>query len=219
MVLDWLENGFPIRLRNSQPPFRQLNRKLSEEHRNFITVHIQELLALGAIEQTTTPPMCVSPIAVVPKKNGKLRMILNLKRLNQNVIAPRFRYENLDTLQGNLHPGDWCSSLDLKNGFFHLLVHRDSRTYLGFQFEGNFYQYRVLPFGLSVSPWAFTKAMREALKHIRTTMECRATTYVDDWLLIAASQRQSAEIAERVCELFRKLQLNVNMEKSTIIPT
>ena len=146
-------------------------------------------------------------------------MILNLKRLNQNVIAPRFRYENLDTLQGNLHPGDWCSSLDLKNGFFHLPVHRDSRTYLGFQFEGNFYQYRVLPFGLSVSPWAFTKAMREVLKHIRTTMECRATTYVDDWLLIAASQRQCAEIAERVCELFRKLQLNVNMEKSTIIPT
>ena len=99
MVLDWLENGFPIRLRNSQPPFRQLNRKLSEEHRNFITVHIQELLALGAIEQTTTPPMCVSPIAVVPKKNGKLRMILNLKRLNQNVIDPRFRYEKIDSIR------------------------------------------------------------------------------------------------------------------------
>ena len=45
-------------------------------------------------------------------------------------------------------------------------------------------------------------------------MECRATTYVDDWLLIVASQRQCMDMAEQVCDLFRKLQLNIN-----IIPT
>ena len=155
---------------------------MPKESRDFITAHIQEWLEQGALEETQTPPHCISPIATVPKKNGKLRMILNLKRLNQCVVEPRFRCENLDTLQDIrfLQPGDWCSSLDLQNGFFHVPVHPESRLYLGFPWNGSYYQYDVLPFGLSASPWAFTTTMRKVMRHIRSKMGARVTSYVDD---------------------------------------
>lgn len=219
MILDWLENGFPIRFKGDQTEFYLANKDMNIEHKSFIASHINELLQQGAIERTTTIPKCVSPIAVVPKKNGKLRMVLNLKRLNQQVIAPRFRYENLSTLHETLQPGDWCTSLDLRNGFFHIPVHPNSRGYLGFEWDGNWYQYKVLPFGLAASPWAFTKTMREVVKYIRSTMGGRVTSYVDDWLLLAATKEESSWLTAQVLQLFSRLQLQVNQEKSSQSPS
>ena len=93
MILDWLSNGFSITFKQHQPAFHQGNRPMTKESREFITGHIQELLLQGAIERTQTPTYCISPIATLPKKNGKRSIILNLNRLNQCVVASRFRYE------------------------------------------------------------------------------------------------------------------------------
>eukprot|EP00117_Sycon_ciliatum_P013786 scpid46822/ scgid14313/ Transposon Ty3-I Gag-Pol polyprotein; Gag3-Pol3; Transposon Ty3-2 TYA-TYB polyprotein; Capsid protein; p24; Spacer peptide p3; Nucleocapsid protein p11; Ty3 protease; p16; Spacer peptide J; Reverse transcriptase/ribonuclease H; p55; Integrase p52; Integrase p49 len=191
MVLDWPTNGFRVRFRKAQKAFSLRNRAMSLQHESFIDQQITDLLQLRAIEATQTAPKCVSPLGVVPKKNGKLRLIINLRRLNQNVVAPRFRYENISSLPETVQPGDWCTSIDLRNGFYHVPIHPESRPYLGFAWRGNFYQFRVLPFGLAVSPWAFTKKMRQVLKHVRASLPGRAASYVDDWLLVAASKEAS----------------------------
>ena len=102
-LLDWLENGFQIRFRKKPPICHHQNgRNMSEEHVQFISSHIQDLLAEEAIEKVSEVPKSLSPVAVIPKKSGKLRMIINLNRLDQFVVAPRFRYETMDSLV-------WCT--------------------------------------------------------------------------------------------------------------
>ncbi len=77
-------------------------------------------------------------------------------------------------------------SLDLKDAFFHIQVALICRRFLRFAFEGVAYQYKVLPFGLSLAPCTFTRCMDAALSPLQ--MGIRILNYLDDWLMLAQSQ-------------------------------
>lgn len=55
-------------------------------------------------------------------------------------------------------------SFDLKSGYHHVEIFQPHQTFLGFswdfQGETRFYVFTVLPFGLSVAPYIFTKILR-----------------------------------------------------------
>ncbi len=63
------------------------------------------------------------------------------------------------------------------------------RPFLRFAFEGRAWQYRVLPFGLSLSPRVFTKVVEGALTPLRE-VGGRILNYLDDWLILAQSREQ-----------------------------
>ncbi|OMH85756.1 hypothetical protein AX774_g687, partial [Zancudomyces culisetae] len=48
---------------------------------------------------------------------------------------------------------DWLASIDLKDVFLHVLLAQLSRQYVRFLWGRKHYQFRVLPFDLSLSPW------------------------------------------------------------------
>ncbi len=56
-----------------------------------------------------------------------------------------------------------------------------------FAFEGVAYQYKVLPFGLSLAPRTFTRCMDAALSPLRQMGICMLN-YLGDWLILAQSQ-------------------------------
>ncbi len=51
------------------------------------------------------------------------------------------------------------------------------------------YQYKVLPFGLSLSPHVFTKVTESTLALLKE-VGIRILNYLDDWLIVAQSQEQ-----------------------------
>ncbi len=59
--------------------------------------------------------------------------------------------------------GDWFVTIDLKDAYFHIEILPQHRKFLRFAFGGEAYQYRVLPFGLALSPRTYTKCMDAAL--------------------------------------------------------
>ena len=93
--------------------------------------------------------------------------------------------ENYQTIctQGRL-----CTSLDLKDAYFHIRIHRRS-SFLRLVFDGNVFQLRDLPFGLSVSPYVFTRVLKTVLRYIRSGIRDHA--YLDDWLQLSASEALS----------------------------
>jgi len=68
---------------------------------------------------------------------------------------------------------------DLRSGYHHFDVASSSQTYLGFSWKEKCYVFTVLPFGLSSSPYIFTKCLRPLVKHWR---KCgiRIVLYLDD---------------------------------------
>ncbi len=115
---------------------------------------------------------------LVPKKDGGLQPILELRLLNYPLMKGCSGWS-----LPQICPGDWFMSLYLKDAYFHIQVAPHHRRFLGFAFEGVAYQYKVLPFWLSLTPCTFTRCMDAALSPLRQ-MGIRILNYLDDWLIL-----------------------------------
>ena len=119
------------------------NYQLSYSDEAFVDDEIRQLLKKKAIEKATPNNVTIcSPIGVVPKKNGKRRLIVDMRYLNRHVQAPRFRYEDTADLKNVVQQGDLTYSLDLEAGFHHVSVHPDSQHLLGIRWRGQLYRWK-----------------------------------------------------------------------------
>ncbi len=66
-----------------------------------------------------------------------------------------------------IQPQDWFAAIDLKDAYFHVSILPRHRPFLRFASEGRAWQYRVLPFGLSLFSRVFTKIVEGALAPLR----------------------------------------------------
>ena len=105
---------------------------------------------------------------MVANSEGKLRLVLNLKHLNQFLCKDKFKYEDLWVALLMFQKGDFLVKFDLKSGYHHVDVYEPHQRYLGFswELEGKlgFFVFTVLPFGLSSACYAFTKLLRPLIK-------------------------------------------------------
>lgn len=86
--------------------------------------------------------------------------------------------------------GQWFTTLDLKDEYFHVPVHREHWKYVRFSFEGVAYEFKVLPFSLTLAPRTFTKCMDAVLAPIMS-QGILVLNYLDDWLVCAQIKRAS----------------------------
>ena len=86
---------------------------------------IKKLLAKGAIrEYERGKGGFVSTVLTRQKKDGSFRTILNLKHLNQYVTYQHFKMESLNDIFKIIKKGVWMVSVDSKDAFFTMRVHK-----------------------------------------------------------------------------------------------
>ena len=101
-----------------------------------------------------------SQLFLVQKKSRGWIPVIHLSGLNQYIPTPHFKMETIDSVCLALWKNDWAISVDLKDAYYHILIHRKSRRYLRFHFMGRTYQLQVLAFGLSPAPYVFTRVVK-----------------------------------------------------------
>ncbi len=153
-----------------------------------------------------------SPYFIVPKKRGGLRPILDLQVLNRALHKLPFKMRTRRRIIKCIQPQDWFAAIDLKDAYFHVSILLRHRPFLQFAFEGRAWQYRVLPFGLSLSPRVFTKVVEGALTPSQV-VGVRILNYLDDWLILAQSREQLGDPRDVVLRHLSQLGLRVNWEK------
>ena len=72
---------------------------------------------------------------LIPKPNKKWRPILDLSQLNVYLQTNTFKMETPETIRVSLQTGEWVTSLDFSDAYFHIPIHTRSRKYLRFFFE------------------------------------------------------------------------------------
>lgn len=86
------------------------------------------------------------------KPNGDYRFILNLKKLNEFIVAPHFKMEDIKTALKLITRNCFMATIDLKDSYFLIPISKKFRKFLRFSFNNQLYEFNVLPFGLSTAP-------------------------------------------------------------------
>ncbi len=213
MVLEWIDRGVTL-------PFRQVpesqtfqNRPMDQIYSDFISEEIRRMVQCGAVMHTKNKPTICSPIHAVPKKNGKFRLVIDMRYLNSHLIVPKFKMEGLESLAKIIEPDDSMFTTDLADGYYHINMSVETQTYLGFQWKGEYFVFRVLPFGLAISPLVFTKTMRVIISHLRQ-LGHRILVYLDDF--IGLSREKNLLLRKIFLRLLTKLGLQISKEKSSL---
>ncbi|XP_033305884.1 uncharacterized protein K02A2.6-like [Bombus bifarius] len=152
-----------------------------------------------------------SPIVVVRKKDGSIRVCVDFRELNELIECPHFPLplieDVLDTLQG----AQLFTTIDLKNGFFHVSLDKDSQKYTSFVTPTGQYEFLKLPFGLKISPIVFQKYISKIYKELMD--KGIVIVYMDDIIIHAQNLEEAWERLQMVVELTGQYGLVINWKK------
>ena len=154
---------------------------------------------------------------IVPKPNKKWRPILDLSALNKFLNVKTFKMETPETIRISLLQGEWVTSLDFSDAYFHIPIHPRSRKFLRFHFQNQTFQVWALRFGLSKAPMEFTCVVKE-VKLMAQAWGIRIHQYLDDWLIRAPTRESCHQGTQSLLALCQELDWVVNLQKSELEP-
>ena len=177
----------------------------SDKEKQLIDLEVHKMFQKGAIRHALfAPKQFISNLFVIPKKNGELRPVINLKPLNEFVRYHHFKMEGLNSLLDLLSGAEFFTTIDLKDAYFTIPIHPDHYKYLRFELNSTLYEFICLPFGLSSAPRVFTKVLKPFVGAVRNK-GIRLVIYLDDMAIISSSRELSLEESAIVIQILESL--------------
>ena len=106
-------------------------------------------LSCGIVRELTYHLIFFSRIFVVPKKDGPMRLVLDLSLLNKLLLLPTFKIEPVSRIAKGLVGSLLECTIDLQAAYFHVPVNWHFHMYLAFVMDSRVYVFQYLPFGLA----------------------------------------------------------------------
>ncbi len=212
-VMKWIYYGYDLVWDKLPRVARELiNSKSSWDNSYFVTKAISDMLEAGAASALPpgARPTVVSPLVVVTKAHStKLRLVTSTRYVNEHLTKRVFKFEGLSDLSNMSEKVDYSLSYDLTSGYYHVALHPLSRRFVGFQWKDVYYQYNCLPFGLSTSPWVFSKLIRELVMYWRGK-GINILLYLDDLIFLICGYEAGIRLSRIIEEDMRRAGLYIN---------
>ena len=168
--------GYRIPFSDLPENFVFATRSSAFKFKNFVNEAISELTERGLVKEVLNPPMFINSLHVGQQSKGKCRLILGLSYLNRFIWKQSVRFEDIRTVFDLFQSGYFFFTFDLK--YF-------SRSSPVSGFSWNFgsvvkqFVFPVLPFGMFLAPYIFSKLLRSLLIYWRG-LGRRVLTFFDD---------------------------------------
>ena len=111
----------------------------------------------------------------------------------------------------------YMASIDLKDAYFLVPVHKSHRKYLRFKYNNILYEFNCLPFGLCTAPYVFTKLLKPVMEYLRTHGMI-SVVYIDDIFCIGTTFLECQNNVNLTTTLLKNLGFIINTEKSCLEP-
>ncbi|GFW20796.1 putative blastopia polyprotein [Trichonephila clavipes] len=118
-----------IALTDDEPIFHK-PRRLPFAERDIVDAQVDEWVKNRIVEPCSSP--YASQVVVVKKKDRKSRVCIDYRRLNRKLIKDDYPLLLIDDILDCLQSAKIFTTLDLKNGFFHVTVNERSRKFTSF---------------------------------------------------------------------------------------
>ena len=144
----------------------------------------------------------------VPKKNGKVRICVDLKHLNESVLREVHPLPKVDETLAQLSGAKVFSKLDANSGFWQIPLDIPSRLLTTLITPFGRYHFNKLPFGILSTPEHFQKRMSAILSGLPGVV-CQ----MDDVLVFGENQSQHDERLDAVLRRLESAGVTLNPEK------
>ena len=218
-ILDIVQDGLKIDFFDEPSLMKAHSSQFTKLECTAVEQEIQTLLQKQVISECQREPGdFLSPIFTREKKDGSLRMILNLKELNNSVYYNHFKMESLDNVLNIIQPGVWMASVDLKDAFYTIPVHASHQKYLKFPWKGKLFKFQAMPNGYADAMRVFTKMLKPPFSFLRQK-GFSSVVFVDDTYLQGSNFVKCLHNVHETIAILRKLGFTIHAKKSVLIPT
>lgn len=125
--------------------------------------------------------------------------------------------ETISVARELINSNDYLASVDLSDAYFSIPIHESYRKFLRFIWNEQLYEFVCLPFGYSLAPRTFTKVLKPLYSLLRSN-GMKVCYYIDDTLIIAASEAECSANVHKVVRLLGDLGFKINFKKSQLDP-
>ena len=145
---------FQLKIPNdsSIEPVCQTVRRVPYHLRDKLSQKLKELEKLDIIEKTIGPTHWVSPVIVVPKSDGDIRLCVDMRRANLAVRREKHPIPTIEELLQEMNQSKIFSKLDVKWAYHKIELNPESRDITTFATHEGLFRYKKLMFGVSCAP-------------------------------------------------------------------
>ncbi|KAJ8018231.1 hypothetical protein HOLleu_43885 [Holothuria leucospilota] len=118
---------------------------------------LARLEGLNIIEKVVEPTDWVSNLVIMTKTNGKTRICIDPKPLNEALKREHYPLPVIEDVLPQLCDVKVYSKADLKEGFLQCTLDEESSQLTAFQTPWGRYRYKRMPFGIKPAPELFQK--------------------------------------------------------------
>ena len=194
---------------------------LALKHHQWVQDEIETLERAGVFTKSMSP--WASPIVVVPKKSQhgeppKKRLCIDFRKINnlQQAVITEGKSKGclslvplpkIDEMYAKLKGAKFFSTIDLRSGYYHIALGKDSHAKTAFVMPFGKYEFLQVPFGLAQAPAYFQYLMNQVLDNCSFAM-----TYLDDIIIFSETEEQHLAHIE---EIFKRLEAaDLKMKRS-----
>ena len=162
----------------------------------------------GVISKVAQPTLWCAGMVVVPRKNGKVRICVDLKPLNRGVLREVHPLPKVDETLTRFSGAKIFSKLDANSGFWQIPLSPSSRLLTTFITPMGRYCFNKLPFGVSSAPEHFQRRMSEILTDLPGVV-CQ----MDDILVFGKTQDEHDKHLEAVLRQNEEANITLSPQK------
>ncbi|KAL2086104.1 hypothetical protein ACEWY4_017163 [Coilia grayii] len=189
-------------------PIRQRYRRLPPSQYDVVKAHIGDLLERGVVRVSCSPYS--SPIVVVQKKDGTIRLCVDYRQLNARTRKDAFPLprieESLDALTG----ATLFSTLDMASGYNQVPVAEQDKAKTAFCTPFGLFEFNRMPFGLCNAPSTFQRLMERIFGDERFSS---LLLYLDDIVVFSTSFESHLKRLDLVLQRLQQHNLKLKLAK------
>lgn len=186
---------------------KQINRRKEPRDIWCLMQEVKEMLQCGVIEPSSSE-WC-SPVVIVFKKDGSLRICIDFRRLNAISEFDAYPMPRVDELLEKVGAAKYITTLDLCKGYLQVPLEKSSQQYTPFRTPAGLFQFTVMPFGLHGAPATFQRLMDKVLQGCD---HCSAA-YLDNVVIYSNSWAEHVQHLSLVLGKIQKAGLTLNPAK------
>ncbi|XP_068707557.1 uncharacterized protein [Montipora foliosa] len=205
----WKDYQLKLHVNKDVKPVAQPVRRLPFGLREKVDKELDELLKEDIIEKVPNGPTgWVSPLVVVPKPDGDIRICVDMRRANEAIERESHPIPTNEEVLHDLNGSTVFSKLDLKWGFHQVELYAESRQITTFITHRGLFRYKRLMFGITSAPEKYQNIFKDAL------IGCKGIKNIVDDLIIhgCGIQEHDENLLDVLCRL-RKCGLTLNEKK------